>query len=142
MSQRIKRLTKKIQKMSENYEREAVINNVIDEANQAIKAFTEIIQVGNKELDDIWKEYERIMAYVYKNDDANVSYDVVQLIDGTTLDIIILETKDVILVSSLGLIGKAKKHEQDEYSFEIGYQIALHRLIGKILNKLYGYKGE
>ena len=53
MSQRIKRLTKKIQKMSENYEREAVINNVIDEANQAIKAFTEIIQVGNKELDDI-----------------------------------------------------------------------------------------
>ena len=142
MSQRIKRLTKKIQKMSENYEREAVINNVIDEANQALKAFTEIIQVGNKELDDIWKEYERIMAYVYKNDDANVSYDVVQLMDGTNLDIIILETKDVVLVSSLGLVGKAKKHEQDEYNFEIGYQIALHRLIGKVLNKLYGYKGE
>jgi hypothetical protein len=158
MSQRVKRLTKKIKRLSENFVRENEINNVIDniknsindlskltpeeDVNIAIKYFEEIINQGNNELDNLWKEYGEIIAYIYKENDAHIGYDVIKLLDDTELDITILEMEDIVLVASQGFVGKAKKHEQDEFDFEIGYQIAVHRLIEKILNKKYGYGGE
>ena len=157
MSQRIKRLTKKIKTLSENFERESAINKAIDEmyvmiddlsnleeesVDTIINDLQDSITRKNRELDKIWKEYESIMAYVYKEGDANVGYDTIQLLEGIDLDLTILETEDIVMVASNGLIGKAKRHEQDKFDFEIGYRIALHRLIGKVLNKLYGYGGE
>ena len=40
------------------------------------------------------------------------------------------------MVSALGLVGKAKAHKDEAFVFEIGYQLALNRLIEQYLNLL------
>ena len=129
MSQRMKRIEKKVAKITDNFEKEKYLNLIVEEANLELKRLVQILEEANQELDDIWQEYTREVAYIYKDNNANVSYDVATL------------HEDVILVSSLGLVGKAKKHPDDKYDFNTGYYIALHRLMGKILSKLYGYEG-
>lgn len=141
MSQRMKRIEKKVAKITDNFEKEKYLNLIVEEANLELKRLLQVLEEANQELDDIWQEYTREMAYIYKDNYANVSYDVATLYDGTKLDVTIIEHEDVILVSSLGLVGKAKKHPDDKYDFNTGYYIALHRLMGKILSKLYGYEG-
>lgn len=158
MSQRLKRLTKKIGKISENFEREIKINETIDDINQTIIELSKLeqnqdveiiianlkedLKLNVKELNNLNKEYKEIMEYVYKENDAHIGYDTVTLFNGTELNLTILETNDVIMISSLGFVGKAKKHEEDIFDFEIGYKIALHRLLVKVFKRKYNYKGD
>ena len=129
MSQKIKRCHKKLAMLSENYEREADINKLID-------IYTKVIEELNDELDLIWDNYEANMAYIYNSDDtANVSYDLLEMPDGRQLEVMILETQREVNVAYDGLIGRAKAHEHDNWNFETGYSIAATRLMMKILQK-------
>ena len=133
MSQKIKRCHRKLRTLSENYEREADINKLID-------IYTKILDELNSELDNLWDEYGEMVSYIYNNnEDANISYDLLELPNGNVLNVIILEIGDEIVVAYDGLVGKAKKHEHDDFDFETGYNIAATRLMMKVLQREYEF---
>lgn len=132
MSQREKRIMKKVKKLSSDYERKEVLNNLIKSAN-------ETLFYANEELDKLWDEYRKMMEYIYENDNADISYDILDLPDGQQINVMILQLNDTIAVAYNGLIGKAKKHESDNFSFETGYNIAAARLILAIMQQRYDF---
>ena len=128
MSQRNKRLKKHLAELSLNYQQQA-------EAEEMYEMLSKAIANLNKELDELWDNHNNHMSYIYSHDDAEVSYDILQLPDGEEIDVMILETDNEVLVSYNGLVGKAKKHPQDKFSFRKGYNLACIRL----MNKLFDY---
>lgn len=132
MSQREKRLMKKLKQLSSDYEREKVLEDIAEAASEALRQ-------ANEELDELWDDYNHYIDYIYKNDDADISYDLLELPDGREINVMILQTDDVIAVSYDGLVGKAKRHEYDEFRFEVGYNIAAARLMMKLFEKEYDY---
>ena len=139
MSQREKRMMKKVKKLSSDYEREKVLEDIIEAANFAIMQANAALAQANKELDDLWDDYNKYIDYIYKNDDADISYDILELPDGQEISVMILQLNDTIAVAYNGLIGKAKKHESDNFSFETGYNIAAARLILAIMKQRYDF---
>lgn len=124
MSQRNKRLVKKVRILSEQLQKEI-------DLQEAIANLTALLDDLNKEYNDLWKEYDDCMAYVYKDneDDAEILYDLLVLPTNEEIEVVILKTNDEIVVSHNGLTGKAKRHEQDEFDFETGYNLAASRLL-------------
>jgi effector-binding domain-containing protein len=131
MSQKKKRIVKKFKALSENYKREAEIDKLIE-------LYSAVLKTLNDELDDLWKDYENKVSYIYNND-ANITYDVLELPNGEIINVMVLESNDEIVVAHNGIIRKAKKHDHDEFNFEIGYNIAATRLIMKLLQKKYEF---
>ena len=127
MSQRNKRLKKHLSELSLNYQQQA-------EAEQMYDMLSKAIQKLNNELDDLWDAHNDHMSYIYSQDDAEVSYDLLVLPDGQELDVMILETDNEVLVSYNGVVGKAKKHPQDKFSFKKGYNLACMRLMQKLFD--------
>lgn len=132
MSQREKRIMKKVKRLSSDYERKEALNNLIKSANETLVH-------ANAELDKLWDEYRDMMEYIYGNDSADISYDILDLPDGQQINVMILQLNDTIAVAYNGLIGKAKKHESDNFSFETGYNIAAARLILAIMQQRYDF---
>ena len=130
MSQRARRLSKKVKQLSEQYDREREVNMAIDMA-------TSLLNSLYNELDELWDEYNSQMAYIYKNDDAEISYDLLEMPDGTKIEVTILESDDSIMVAYKGLVGKSKKHKHDKFDFNIGYNLAATRLMMKIMEAKY-----
>lgn len=139
MSQREKRLVKKLQKLSADYEREKVLEDIAEAANFAIMQANAALVQANEELDDLWDDYNKYIDYIYKNDDADISYDLLELPDGREINVMILQTNDVIAVSYNGIVGKAKRHEYDEFRFDVGYNIAATRLMMKLFEEEYDF---
>ena len=132
MSRREKRLIKKLKHLSVDYEKKEVLGAIVAVANETLKQ-------ANEELDELWNNYKDMMEYIYKNEDADISYDLLELPDGRQINVMILQANDTIAVSYNGLIGKAKRHECDEFQFEVGYNIAAARLILAIMESEYGF---
>ena len=127
MSQRNKRLKKHLAELSLNYQQQA-------EAEQMYEMLSNAILKLNNELDELWDAHSDHMSYIYSQDDAEVSYDLLVLPDGQELDVMILETDNEVLVSYNGVVGKAKKHPQDKFSFKKGYNLACMRLMQKLFD--------
>ena len=127
MSQRNKRLKKHLSELSANYQKQ-------EETERMYDILSKTIQKLDNELDDLWDAHNNHMSYIYSRDDAEVSYDLLVLPDGQELDVIILETDNEILVSYNGVVGKAKKHPQDKFSFKKGYNLACMRLMQKLFD--------
>ena len=139
MSQREKRLVNKLKKLSADYEREKVLEDIAEAANFAIMQANAALVQANEELDDLWDDYNKYIDYIYKNDDADISYDLLELPDGREINVMILQTNDVIAVSYNGIVGKAKRHEYDEFRFDAGYNIAATRLMMKLFEEEYDF---
>lgn len=132
MSQRNKRLVKKVRILSEQLQKEV-------DLQEAIENVSGLLQNLNNEYDNLWKEYHDCMAYVYKDNDDNaeIFYDLLVLPTNEEIEVVILRTDDEVVVSYNGLTGKAKRHEQDEFDFEIGYNLAASRLLVEYYQNKY-----
>ena len=124
MSQRNKRLVKKVKILSEQLQKEIDLQEAIENVSAILKNL-------NDEYNDLWKEYSDCMAYVYKDNDDNaeIFYDLLVLPTNEEIEVVILRTDNEIVVSHNGLTCKAKRHEQDEFDFETGYNLAAARLL-------------
>lgn len=128
MSQKNKRLKNHIKELS-------VINQKQEELENMISMLTKTIQSINLDLAALEVDYNQHINYIYSKDDAIISYNILQLPDGTEIDVMILETDDMVVVAHDGKIGKAKKHDTDNFDFNKGYNLACMRL----MNKLFDY---
>jgi hypothetical protein len=129
MSQREKRLIKKVKELSLlSIEKEKALDYIV-------QLEQEIHRVQHF-LEDIEGQENFVKNYVNKNKDSNMFLAKHELVDGTELEVIVAKEGRTVIVSSMGLIGKAKAHEDESFVFEIGYQLALNRLIEQYLNLL------
>jgi hypothetical protein len=129
MSQREKRLIKKVKELS-------LLSIEKQKALDYIKQLEQEIHNTQHYLEDFALQEDYVENYVNKKEDSLIFSSEHTLVDGTKLDVIVAKEGNTVIVSSLGLIGKAKAHEDEPFVFEIGYQLALNRLIEQYLNLL------
>lgn len=126
MSQKMKRLEKKVK---------ALGSVQFDKSNLlAFKEETEAkLQETYELLEQIGMFEQQILQYVDSVEGAELSITEHELIDGSKFNIMILNYDRTVIVSALGLIGKAKAHPSDDFDFKLGYELALHRLMDQYL---------
>ena len=129
MSQREKRLIKKVKELSLLSAEKQKALNYIAQLEQEIHSVQHL-------LEDITMQEDFVENYVNKNKDSDIFMAKHILVDGTELEVIVAKEGRTVMVSSMGLVGKAKAHEDEPFIFEIGYQLALNRLIEQYLNLL------
>ena len=129
MSQREKRLIKKVKELS-------LLSIEKQKALDYIEQLEQEIHNTQHFLEDFTLQEEFVENYVNKKEDSHIFSSEHTLVDGTKLDVIVAKEGNTVIVSSMGLIGKAKAHEDEPFVFEIGYQLALNRLIEQYLNLL------
>lgn len=127
MSRRIKRLTKKMKQVTGFTVDRQVILDCIHQAEQNIKD-------ANKILEQIKLEERKFEDYVNKVEGNKLFIREQKLNDGVSFDVTVLQEGRTIIVSALGFAAKAKAHELDEFDFEVGYNLALSRLMNDFLN--------
>ena len=127
MSRRVKRLIKKMKQVSAFEIDKQVIQNCIAQAEQNIKD-------ANKILEQIKVEEEYLENYVNKAKNSKLLVRNQELNDGASLEITVVQEDRTIIVSALGFVAKAKAHEKDEFDCEVGYNLALKRLMDDLLN--------
>jgi hypothetical protein len=127
MSRRVKRLVKKMKQVSAFEIDKQVIQNCIAQAEQNIKD-------ANKILEQIKKEEEYFENYVNKAKNSKLLVRNQELNDGVNLEVTVVQEDRTIIVSAFGFVAKAKAHEKDEFDFEVGYNLALKRLMDDLLS--------
>ena len=129
MSQREKRLIKKVKELSLlSIEKQKALDYIV-QLEQEIHSVQHF-------LEDIAEQEDFVENYVNKNKDSDIFMAKHKLVDGTELEVIVAKEGRTVIVSSMGLVSKAKAHEDEPFIFEIGYQLALNRLIEQYLNLL------
>ncbi len=126
MSRRIKRLTKKMKQVSGFTIDRRVVLDCINQAEQNIKD-------ANKILEQIKIEERKFEDYVNKVEGTKLFIREQKLNDGASFDVTVVQEGRTIIVSALGFAAKAKAHELDEFDFEVGYNLALKRLMDDLL---------
>ena len=127
MSRRVKRIVKKIKQVSGFEVDKQIVQNCIAQAEQNIKD-------ANKILEQIKLEEEQFENYVNKAENSKLLVRKQNLGDGASFDVTVVQEDRTIIVSALGFVAKAKAHELDEFDFEVGYNLALKRLMDDLLN--------
>jgi hypothetical protein len=126
MSQKMKRLEKKVKALGSVQPDKANLLAFKEEAEARLQETYELLeQIGMFE--------QQILQYVDNVEGAELSVAEHELINGSKFNVIVLNYDRTVIVSALGLIGKAKAHPNDDFSFELGYELALHRLMDQYL---------
>lgn len=127
MSRRIKRLERKARFVSSLELDKLTLEASIEHAQKAIEE-------AHGFLAKIEEQKNLLDEYVNKNEDSQIILKKELLNDNTELEILVVQEDRTIIVSTLGFVAKAKAHELDEFDFEIGYSLALNRLLTELLN--------
>lgn len=126
MSRRAKRLERKARFISALELDKLTLEASIIHAEQAIED-------AHNYLNKIEEQKKLFNEYVNKNKESKVFTKTETLEDGTELDICVVQEDRTVIVSTLGFMAKAKAHASDEFNFEVGYNLALTRLLNEIL---------
>ena len=125
MSQILKRLEKKTAQISAvQVDKMQVLALKADMENKLEEANFVLSQI---------EQFENEIQKYMEDKDVQLSVAKHTLIDGTEMNIFVICYDRTVVVSALGLIGKSKAHPSDEFNFELGYELALHRLMDKYL---------
>ena len=125
MSQIAKRLEKKISQIGAVQMDKAQILAFKKETEEKLNE-------ANSILAQIEEFEQQIVNYAKKNN-TEVSVVKHQLIDGSEIDVFVVQYDRTVIVSALGLVGKSKAHPNDDFNFELGYELALHRFMDQYL---------
>ena len=127
MSRRAKRLERKAKFVSSLELDKLTLEASIAHAEQVIKD-------AHGFLDKIEEQKKLLNEYVNKKEDSQIMIKKELLDDNTELEILVVQEDRTIIVSALGFVAKAKAHDSDEFDFEVGYNLALNRLLTELLN--------